>query len=210
MRKIIPVVVVCVIAAFAGRFARGQDRLERTRGDLDDARRRESDVSGAITEQERTNALLRQQIRKAQDDPRGLEQDLVDASAKAATLRHKVADQKARRAAAADKYEAARAQALEKYEDTDGMRAARRALDSAAEELDHLSQPIIDQLAQTQAYQEAQALVEAAAQTGEALQGFPDVDPKAQADADGAFEQASGRLREMEDVAVNADPQASG
>ena len=208
MRKFIPVVVVCVIAAFAGSFARGQDRLERARGDLDDARRRESDISGAITEQERTNALLRQQIRKAEDDPRGLEKDLVDASAKAAALRQKVAEQKARRDAAADKYETARGQALEKYEDTDAMRAGRRALDSAAQELDRLSQPIIDQLAQTQAYQEAQALVEAAAQTGEALQGFRDVDPKAQADADAAFEQASARVREMEDAAVNADPQA--
>jgi hypothetical protein len=208
MKKLIPI-LVCLIVGLAGTFTRAQDRVERARGDFDDARRRESDLTSAVTEQERTNALLRQQIRKAQDDPRGLEQDLVDASAKAAALRQRVAEQKARRDAAADKYETSRSRALEKYEETDAMRAARRALDSAAAELDRLSQPIIDQLAQTAAYQEAQALVEAAAQTGEALQGFPDVDPKAQADADAAFEQASARLREMEDMAVNADPQAS-
>ncbi|HEY7115035.1 MAG TPA: hypothetical protein VH475_00525, partial [Tepidisphaeraceae bacterium] len=183
--------------------------LDRARGDLDDARRRESDLAGQVASQERANAALRDQMRRADAGPNGLAKDLADASADAAGLRKRVADQKGRRDTAQDRLNDARGRALDRLEDTEPMRAARKAIEDAGGELERLSQPIFERLTQTPDYQEAQALVDAAAQTGEALQGFAGADPKAQAEADAAFDQAMGSLRAMEDAAVDADPKAA-
>src|SRR4029079_1089611 len=138
----------------------------------------------------------------------GLQKDLVDASSAAAAARKKVAEQRLRRDVAQDKFNAARAKALEAYDGTPAMQAARKSFEDAAAELDKLSAPILDDLAQTESYQEAQALVDAAAQAGEALQGFDAIDPKVQADADAAFDQAMSALRAMEESAIDADPKA--
>jgi hypothetical protein len=184
-------------------------RIEQVRTDADNARRRESDLAARIAEQDRINASIRDQLRKVDTDPAGLLRDLVDVSDQAAALRKKVADQRQRRDAAEDKLNDARARAMDRYEQTQSMVSARRAFEDAAAELDHLSQPILEQLSQDPGYQEAQALVDAAAQAGEALQSFPNVDPKAQADADSAFDNATARVHEMEDAAVDADPRAA-
>jgi chromosome segregation ATPase len=195
--------------AAAAPVSSADPRAQQVNTDLDAARRRESDVAARIAEQERTNASIRDQLRKVDTDPAGLQRDLVDVSDQAASLRKKVADQRQRRDAAEDKLNDARARAMDRYEQTQPMTAARRAFEDAAAELDKLSQPILEQLAQDPGYQEAQALVDAAAQAGEALQGFDNVDPKAQADADAAFDQAMARVREMEDAAIDADPRAA-
>ncbi|MDB5318833.1 MAG: hypothetical protein JWN40_464 [Phycisphaerales bacterium] len=187
----------------------GDSRIEQVRSDADNARRRESDLAARIVDQERTNASIRDQLRKVDGDPAGLQRDLVDVSDQAATLRKKVADQRQRRDAAEDKLNDARGRAMDRYEQTQSMATARRSVEDAATDLDRLSQPILEQLAQDPGYQDAQALVDAAAQAGEALQGFDNVDPKAQADADSAFDQAMARVREMEDAAIDADPRAA-
>src|SRR4051794_30755425 len=70
---------------------------DRLRGDADDAHRRESDLTAQVAEQERTNATLRDQIRRAGNDPTGLGRDLANASDEASALRKKVADQRERR-----------------------------------------------------------------------------------------------------------------
>jgi hypothetical protein len=184
-------------------------RLDRARGDAADARRRETDLQNQIAEQERTNATLRDQIRKVDTDPAGLMTDLVNVSDQAAALRKKVADQRAHRDAAEDRYDQARANAMDEYEQTQPMIAARNSVADAAAELDRLSQPILDRLSQDEGYQEAQALVDAAAQAGEAMQGFENVDPEAQADADAAFDLAMENVRGLEDAAINADPNAA-
>jgi hypothetical protein len=180
--------------------------IDRLRGDADDARRRESDLAAQVADQERTNAMLRDQIRRAGSDPSGVARDLADASDQATTLRKKVADQRQRRDAAEDKLNAARDRAMESFEQTDAVKAARKAYEDAAAELDRLSQPIFDQLVQTQAYQDQQAIVDAAAQTGEAIQVFNSPDPRPQMEADAAFDMAMSGLRALEDAAVAADP----
>src|SRR5688572_3989202 len=79
------------------RPAESVSTYDRIRGDADDARRRESELTARVAEQERVNATLRDQIRRAGNDPSGLAKDLADASAQAAELRKKVADQRQRR-----------------------------------------------------------------------------------------------------------------
>jgi hypothetical protein len=189
--------------------ASGDSRVERARGDADDARRREADVAARINEQERANATIRDQLRRLASDPAGLQKDLVDVSEQAAALRKKVTEQRRRRDAAEDRLNEARGRALEQYEQTGPMKAARNSAEDAAAELDRLSQPILEQLGQDPGYQDAQALVDASAQAGEALQGFDNVDPRAQAEADAAFDQAMSRVREIEDAAIDADPKGA-
>jgi hypothetical protein len=184
-------------------------RVERARDDADSAQRRETDLQNQIAQQERTNASIREQLRKVDADPAGLMKDLVNVSDEAAALRKKVAEQRARRDAAEDRFNDARAQVLDQYEETQPMIAAKKAVADAGADLDRLSQPIIDKLSQDEGYQEAQALVDAAAQAGEALQGFENVDPKAQADADAAFDLASDNVRSLEDAAIDTDPRAA-
>jgi hypothetical protein len=182
--------------------------LDRLRANAEDARRREGDLAAKVATQERANAGLRDQLRKADTDPAGLQKDLVEASASAAAARKKVSEQRLRRDVAQDKFYAVRAKVVESYDRTPAVQSARKAFEDAADELDRLSAPILDQLSQTESYQEAQALVDAAAQAGEALQGFDAIDPKAQAEADEAFEQVMGTVREMEEAAIDADPKA--
>jgi hypothetical protein len=189
--------------------ARGDSRIERARGDADDARRREADLAARINEQERANASMRDQLRRLASDPAGLQKDLVDVSEQAAALRKKVTEQRRRRDTAEDRLNEARDRALEQYEQTGPTKAARRSADDAGAELDRLSQPILEQLGQDPGYQDAQALVDAAAQAGEALQRFDNVDPKAQAEADAAFDQAMSRMRDLEDAAIDADPKGA-
>src|SRR5207244_3229266 len=74
--------------------------VDRLRGDADDARRREGDLAAQVAEQERVNATLRDQIRRAGNDPSGLAKDLANVSADAANLRKKIGDQRQRRDAA--------------------------------------------------------------------------------------------------------------
>lgn len=191
---------------YAGR---GVDtRNERVRGDADEARRRETDIAAQAAAQERVNATLREQLRKVDSDPAGLQKELVDASAEATVLRKRVAEQRLRRDIAGERMDDARGRLTARLEGTEQMKAAQRAADEAGADLERLSQPILEKLSEDPGYQEAQALVDAAAQTGEALQGFANVDPKALADADAAFDQAMGAARAMEDAAVDADPQA--
>lgn len=171
---------------------------------LEDARRRELDLMNAVTEQERHNSQLRQQIRGME----GTGNELVNASADASALRKKVEELRLRRDVMRDKLDAARRAAIDRYESAPQAVAARKAVDEATAELDTLSRPVLERLSQTPDYQEAQALVEAAAQTGEALQSFPGVDAAAMAKADAAFDQAMARVREMEEAAIAADPKA--
>jgi hypothetical protein len=218
MKTAAKILMACLasLATFAPVGARAQDpyantipsNSDRLRGDADDARQRESDLTNQVAAQERANAALREQMRKADADPAGLQKDLVDASAEASAARKKVSEQRLRRDVAQDKLSAARAAALAQHENAPGMHAARRAVEDAAAELERLSGPILERLEQNPEYQEAQALVDAAAQTGEALQSFDAVDPKAQAEADLAFEQAMAAARGIEDAAIDADPQA--
>ena len=184
-------------------------RVSRAQDDADAARRRETDLTNQIAQQERTNATIREQLRKVDNDPAGLMKDLVDVSDQAAVLRKKVAAQRARRDAAEDRYDDARAKAMDQYEQTQPVIAARRSVSDAAAELDKLSQPILEQLGQDEGYQEAQALVDAAEQAGESLQGFDNVDPRAQADADSAFDQAMANVHDLEEAAISADPKAA-
>lgn len=171
---------------------------------LEDARRRELDLMNAANEQERHNASLRQQIRGME----GTGNDLVNASAEASALRKKVEELRLRRDVMRDKLDGARRAAIERYESSPQAVAARKAVDGATGELEQLSRPVLDRLAQSPDYQEAQAMVDAAAQTGEALQSFPGVDAAAMARADAAFDQAMERVRVMEEAAIDADPKA--
>src|SRR3954466_13346279 len=115
-------------------------QIEQVRTDADNARRRESDLAARIVDQERTNASIRDQLRKVDSDPAGLQRDLVNVSEQAASLRKKVADLRQRRDAAEDKPNDARGRAMDRYEQTQSMVAARRAFEDAAAEMDRLSQ----------------------------------------------------------------------
>jgi hypothetical protein len=208
--KRLAVFLLCLVSAgtVLGQQARPSS-LQQARDEADNALRRESDLTAGIAAQERANVVVRNQLRKSDLDPAGLQKDLVEASADAAMIRRKVAAQKLRYDIAADNLTDARANAARRLDQSDAVRSAQRAFDDAAAEMERLSQPILEQLEQTPQYQEAQALADAAAQTGEALQGFDTVDPKAQADADAAYDQALAGVRALEDAAIDADPKAS-
>lgn len=205
---------ILLVAIFSAGIVSAQDQpalspLEQARNDADQAQRREADLSARIASQERANAQIRDQIRKAGVDPQSLGRDLVDASTEAAALRRKVAAEKLRYDVANDNLAAASNRAMNLIEDSDAMRDAQREYEDTAAEMDRLSQPIFDKLQENPDYQEAQAMVDAAAQTGEALQAFEATNPKAQADADAAFDQAIANVRAMEDAAIDADPKAA-
>jgi hypothetical protein len=211
------ILMLCVAAGVLAGGSSGQElynsdsgtRVSRAQDDADVARRHETDLANQVAEQERSNASIREQLRKVDNDPAGLLKDLVDVSDQAAVLRKKVADQRVRRDAAEDHYDNARAKAMDAYEETGPVIAARHSVTDAAAELDRLSQPILEQLGQDEGYQEAQALVDAAEQAGESLQGFDNVDPQAQAEADSAFDQALANVQGLEDAAIDADPKAA-
>src|SRR4051812_32455416 len=156
------------------------------RADADDARRSEADLARRVADQERANADLREQLRRA--GTRGVDADLAAASADAAALRKRVAEQRIRRDVARDKYDAARRDAMVRLDDSPAMRDARRAIDQAGAKLEQVAGPIVERLSENEDYQELQAMVDAAAQAGQALQGFDNVEPRTQATADDAFD----------------------
>src|SRR5258707_7093939 len=132
--KHLVLVLICVVSAgwASAQQSPRPSNLEQARSDADSALRRESDLSARIASQERANAVVRAQLRKAASDPAGLQKDLVDASADAAALRRKVAAQKLRYDVASDNLADARARAMQKFEQTETMRSAQRAFDEAA------------------------------------------------------------------------------
>jgi len=180
-----------------------QDRL---RQDYDAAVRREADLAGQLAAQEQANARLREQVRTS--GAAGMAADLASASAEAAELRRRVDDARARRDAARERLDKARAAAVVRYEADPQMTAALRGADLAARDAEAAAAPVLERLAQNPDYQELQALVDAAAQSGEALQLFVGTSAAAQAEADAAFDAALTRLRAMEDSAIEADPTA--
>lgn len=203
-------ILMCIVSAgISAQNSPAPSPLEQARHNADIAARHESDLSADIASQERGNAALRELIRNANVDPASVQKGLVDASADAAAVRRKVAALKLRYDVANDNLAATRARAIERVDQTESMRAAQRAFDDVTAEMDRVSQPIFDKLSENPDYQEAQALADTAAQTGEALQRFDAVDPKAQADADAAFDMAMSNVRALEDAAVDADPKAA-
>jgi hypothetical protein len=210
------IIFVCVISTgWIAARDRAQDlsptppsQLGRALSAVDQALQRESELSSQIASQERANATSRRQLRAVDSDPAGLQRELVDVSAEAAALRRRVAEQKLRLEVAQDKLVDARGRVADRYEQSQAMQSARRTAEETATDLDRLSQPILEQLGDHPDYLEAQALVDAAAEAGEALQAFDAVDPKAQADADAAFDQAMEHVRAIEDAAIDADPKA--
>jgi len=207
MKRLAVVLVFIMSAGFASAQQESRpSQLDQVRSEADTAFRRETDLTARIASQERANASLRAQLRK---DPAGSQRDLVDASAEAAVIRSKVAAQKLRFDIASDNLADARAAAMRRLDRTDSMRVAQNNFQDAAAELDRLSQPIFEKLTQDPDYQQAQALAEAAAQAGEALQAFDATDPKAQAEADAAYDQAIGAVRALEDAAIDADSDAA-
>src|SRR3954451_17377820 len=82
VKKIIPL-LMCVLAAGtvapAGAeelYPQPQSTVQRARGDADAAHRREADLRDQIAAQERANEALRDQLRRADADPAGLQRDL--------------------------------------------------------------------------------------------------------------------------------------
>lgn len=210
--KPIAVILLCSFSAVA--FAQNEPgvtraSLEQAQANADESARRESDLSSQIAAQERANAAIREQLRKTGGNAADVSKDLVNASADAAALRRRVAEQRLRSDVAEGNLNAARERVAASLAQSDKMKSAQRDFEEAADEMDIRSQPILERLSQDPGYQEAQALSDAAAQTGEALHGFDAVDPKTQAQADAAFDQAMAHVRELEDAAVDADPQAA-
>jgi hypothetical protein len=180
----------------------------RAGDDLDYARKREADLAARAAEQERANERLREQLKAAGGNLQN--DELVKASADAAALRKKLSEIRARRDAARKKLDLEREKALDNFEATDQVTAARSAAEQAAAEVERLSAPILEQLQQNPHHQEAQAMVDAAAQAGERLQDFgPLVNEQMLAQADAAFEAALARVREIEDAATSADPKVA-
>src|SRR5688572_14798264 len=195
-------------------FASAQDVVDpvvtadRARDDLDYARKREAELSARAAELERANERLRERLKAAGGNLQN--DELLKASADAAALRKRLAEVRDRRDAARKKLDLERQRAIDTFETTDQMTAARNAAQQASAEVERLSAPILEQVQQNPHHQEAQALLDAAAQAGERLQDFgPLVREEAMAEADATFEQALSRVREIEDAATSADPKVA-
>jgi len=175
---------------------------------VEDARRRESDLSNAISSQERANAAMREQLRRSVGAGT-VQADLLTVSSDAAALRKKLNELTLRRDVARQKLDQARDDAMANFDRSEDATAARQSVAAAGADVERLSAPILEKLSDNPDYQELQSLVDAAAQTGEALQMFPGTSPKAQAEADAAFDEALARLREFEEAATSTDPNVS-